>query len=193
VDIKASERRQPVRLALALLDLYVPGPVRRRVLRELFAATAQAFGVDPPPVRGLSARRLLHAYALFTKEESERLWAEKRDQGAVEGCLFQKASELGTKLRRKLVPRNAGDVMRLSRVLYRILGISFSGRPDGRVVIRDCYFSRFYTGRVCRLVSALDAGAASGLSGGGKLEFSQRMTEGHDRCLARLVFKEDPS
>jgi hypothetical protein len=161
-----------VRLILTILDHYVPGPIRRRVLRELFAATARAFEVNSPPTRGLSARRLLQAYALFTREEAERLWAENRDQCAVESRLFRKAFELGAALRSRLHPRSAGDVMRLSRLLYKILGISFEGGADGRVVICDCYFSQFYTGRVCRLVSALDAGAAAGISGGGKLEFS---------------------
>jgi hypothetical protein len=179
-------------LVLATLDFYAPAPVRKRVLRDLFSATARAFGVDPPPTRGLSARRLLQAYALFTREESERLWAENRDQSAVERRLFQNASKLGAALRRRFRVRSRDDVIRMSRVLYRILGISFEGRPDGAVIISDCAFSRFYTGRVCRLISALDTGAAAGISGGGKLEFTQRMTEGHDCCRARLVFEDGP-
>jgi hypothetical protein len=81
----------------------------------------------------------------------------------------------------------------LSRVLYRILGIDFEGRLDGGVTIKLCAFSRHYTGRVCRLISALDAGAASGLTGGGILEFKERITEGRDCCLARLTFPERSS
>jgi len=180
-------------LALAILDFYAPAPVRKKALCDLFSATAQAFGVDLPLTRGLSARRLLQAYALFTKEESERLWAEKRDQSEVERRLFRNASDLGAKLRGRFRVRSRDDIIRLSRILYKILGISFEGRPDGQVIIRDCAFSRFYTGRVCRLISALDAGAAAGISGGGKLEFTQRMTEGHDCCRARLVLEDGPS
>jgi len=156
-------------LVLATLDFYVPVAVRKKALRDLFSATARAFGVDPPPTKGLSLRQLLQAYALFTREESERLWAENRDQSAVERRLFQKASKLGATLRRRFRVRSRDDVIRISRVLYRILGISFEGRTDGAVTISDCGFSRFYTGRVCRLISALDAGAAAGISGGGKL------------------------
>jgi hypothetical protein len=180
-------------LALAILDLYVPVPIRKRVLRDLFSATASAFGVDPPPTRGLSTRRLLQVYALFTRGESESLWAENRDERAVESRLFQNALDLGATLRRRFRVRCRDDVIRMNRVLYKILGISFEGRPDGTVTIRACAFSRFYTGRVCRLISALDAGAAAGISGGGKLEFLQRMTEGHDCCLAHLVFKDGPA
>jgi hypothetical protein len=182
-----------MKTALAMLDLYVPVPFRKRVLCDLFSATARAFGVDPPPIRGFSTQRLLQAYALFTREESEKLWAENRDQSAVECRLFQYASDLGATLRGRFRVRSRDEVIRLSRVLYRILGISFEGRADGQVIIRNCYFSRFYTGRVCRLVSALDAGAAAGISGGGKLKFIQRITEGHDCCRAYLVFEEGPS
>ena len=179
-------------LGLAMMEFYIPVPVRKKVLNDLFSATARAFGVDPPPTRGLSTQRLLLAYALFTREESERLWAENRDQSAVELRLFQNASKLGATLRRRFCVRSRDDVNRMSRVLYRILGISFEGRSDGAVIISDCAFSRFYTGRVCRLISALDAGAAAGISGGGRLEFTQRITEGHDCCRARLVFEDGP-
>lgn len=182
-----------MKIALAMLGLYVPVPVRKRVLRELFVATARAFGVEPPPTRGLSTRRLLQAYALFTKEESEKVWAESRDESSVERRLFKSASELGARLRRKFGVRSRKDVIRLSRVVYKILGISFEGLTDGQVIISDCYFSRFYTGRVCRLISALDEGAAAGISGGGKLEFMQRITDGHGSCRARLLFEDGPS
>lgn len=180
-------------LALAMLDIYVPVPVRKKALRDLFSVTAQAFGVAMPPTRGFSTRRLLQAYARFTREESERLWAEKRDQSEVERRLFRNARDLGARLRDRLRVRSLDEAIRLSRILYKVLGISFEGRPDGQVIIRDCAFSRFYTGRVCRLISALDAGAAAGISGGGKLEFTQRITEGHDCCRARLVFEDGPS
>jgi len=182
-----------MKIALAILGLYLPVPVRKRVLRNLFTATARAFGVDPPPTKGLSTRRLLRAYALFTKKESEKVWAECRDQSSVERRLFQYASELGAILRLKFGVRSRNDVISLSRMVYRILGISFKGRTDGQIIISSCYFSRFYTGRVCRLISALDAGAAAGISGGGKLEFIQRITEGHDSCRARLLFEDGPS
>jgi len=176
--------------ALTMMDLHVPVAIRKKVLRDLFAATAQAFGVDPPFTRGFSTQRLLQRYALFTREQSERLWAEKQDESAVERRLFQNAAELGTRLRRTFRVRSQDEVIKMSRVLYKILGISFEGRNDGVVIIHDCFFSRFYSGQVCRLISALDAGAAAGISGGGKLEFSQRITEGHDCCRARLVFED---
>ncbi len=176
--------------ALTIVDLHCPAPLKRRVLRELFSATALAFGVETPPTGGLTHERLLTAYAHFTKAEAEKLWAENGDQSEAEGRLFENARVLGATLRRKFHVRSRDEVIRLSRVLYKILGIDFEGRSDGGVTIKQCAFSRYYTGRVCRLISALDAGVAAGLSGGGRLEFSQRITEGHNSCRARLLFKD---
>jgi hypothetical protein len=177
-------------LRLALAESYCPAPLKRRVLRDLFSATAQAFGVRTPPSGRLSPERLLIAYAQFTKAEAERLWAESGDEKEVERRLFENARVLGAALRRKFRARSRNEVIRLSRLLYKILGIGFECRDDGGVTIRQCGFSRCYTERVCRLISALDAGAASGLTGGGTLEFTQRITEGHNCCCARLIFPE---
>ena len=182
-----------MKFALAIVELCCPAPLKRRILRDLFSATARAFGVEPPPTGGLSHDRLLTAYAHFTKAESERLWAENGDEREIERRLFENARVLGATLRRKFHVRSHDEVIRLSRVLYKILGIDFEGRLDGKVTIRQCAFSKHYTGRVCRLISALDTGAASGLSGGGRLEFSERITEGRNCCLASLTFPEGAS
>jgi hypothetical protein len=58
----------------------------------------------------------------------------------------------------------------------------------GDIVVRRCSFSRRYSAEVCRLMSRLDAGVLAGLAGGGELAFSERLTEGSDRCRARFTF-----
>lgn len=83
------------------------------------------------------------------------------------------------------------------RSLYRAIGIDFAGELRGElpgglpreVVIGRCFFSRFYSEGVCRLISALDSGVAAGISGGGQLEFYQRLSEGHECCWAQFRFK----
>jgi len=193
MDVQDAGTRKTMNLPLALVESYCPAPLKRRVLRDLFSATAQAFGVRTPPTGRLSPERLLIAYAQFTKAEAERLWAESGDEKDVERRLFENARVLGAALRRKFRACSRNEVIRLSRVLYKILGIDFDGREDYGVIIRQCAFSRHYSSRVCRLISALDAGAASGLTDGGTLEFTQRITEGHDCCRARLIFPEGSS
>jgi hypothetical protein len=56
----------------------------------------------------------------------------------------------------------------------------------GEITVRRCPFSDVYSVEVCRLVGALDSGLLAGLSGGDRLEFTQRITEGAPCCLARL-------
>jgi hypothetical protein len=177
-----------MRLLLALLELHLPASLKKKVLADLFSLTAQAFGVFPPLIKGMSYLETLEAYALFTQREAERVLKEENDSKAIKRRLYDNARVLGKRLREKLRLRSTEDVLRMSKLLYKILGISFEGQADGQVTIAQCYFSRFYTDRICGLISALDMGAAAGLSGGGKLDFYQKLTEGRDCCKARIVW-----
>jgi len=94
---------------------------------------------------------------------------------------------MGQELRKILrinTPEQAGLAFGL---FYRVLGIESSGQFPGELLITQCFFSRFYTGEVCHLISALDAGLAAGLFGSGSLTFDQRITEGNSCCRARFV------
>jgi hypothetical protein len=79
--------------------------------------------------------------------------------------------------------------MAAARFLYGMIGIDFRGSPDGEVRVTSCLFSNYYTPSVCLLISALDEGLLSGLSGGGTLTFTRRLTEGHLCCEARFEFE----
>jgi hypothetical protein len=76
--------------------------------------------------------------------------------------------------------------MAAARMVYGLLDIDLRGTRDGRITVRRCAFSDVYSAEICRLISALDAGLLAGLSGGDRLEFTQRITEGAPCCLARL-------
>ena len=104
--------------------------------------------------------------------------------------LFQNAFRMGREIRRNFRLRSPGEVMEMSRILYRFLGIDFEGKAGGDVTIKSCFFSHYYSPQVCRLISSLDEGLAAGLSDGGRLDFSQRITEDKDCCKARLVIPE---
>jgi hypothetical protein len=178
-------------LALKVLKTCAPPVFKKRILRELYLATARAFDTPPPPgLRRLSHGELLESYASFTASQAERALQDADSTPVVEGKLYRESRALGERLRRTLRLRTTGDVLATSRILYAALGIDFEGREPGEVIIRRCYFSRFYTADICRVMSSADAGVAAGLSGGGRLEFSQRITEGGEACRARLVFGE---
>jgi hypothetical protein len=56
-------------------------------------------------------------------------------------------------------------------------------------VVDRCAFAERYSPPVCALMSSLDAGLIAGLTRGGRLLFSERITEGNVRCLARISWQ----
>jgi len=177
-------------LALAILKVYAPPALQKRILRELYLATVDAFDKAPPDLGGLSHAALLESYANFTRIETERVLQDPELAARVEERLYASARALGERLRRALKLRTTREVLATSKILYSALGIAFEGSGPGDVTIRRCYFSGFYSADACRVMSSADAGVAAGLSGGGRFVFSQRITEGGDVCRARLVFEE---
>jgi len=177
-------------LALEILKIYAPPAFQKRILRELYRATAGAFDKTPPDLGGLSHAALLESYADFTRIETERVLQDPDLAARVEERLYASSRALGERLRRALKLRTPRQVLAISKILYSALGIGFEGRDTGEVTICRCYFSGFYSADTCRVMSSADAGVAAGLSGGGRLAFSQRITEGGDACRARLVFEE---
>lgn len=174
-------------LIVKALQLYVPQTVKKQRLERLFTLTADAFQAQSPDTSGLSFDEALLQYALFTREEAEK--AIRRSDGlpVIRDRLYRSARQMGQELRNTLrvgTPQQAASAFQL---LYRVLGIESSAHFPGEVLITRCFFSRFYSAEVCQLISALDAGVAAGLSGGGSLTFDQRITEGSECCRARFM------
>jgi len=180
-----------VNLLVTLLQIHTPEYVRKRALSQLFKFTVAAFGCDVPPILTLSSDECLLQYALFTQSHVEGLIRDGRDLETVQHCLYQNAVELGKMHGKRLRIHTIEDTMAIGRVLYRILGIEFQGNAQGEVVIRRCHFSRFYSSQVCQIMSAMDRGLFAGLSNGGQLDFSSRITEGQPYCRAHFALWED--
>jgi hypothetical protein len=171
-------------LAALIINIYVPLSLKRKKLTSLFKATAEAFDVAMPDISHLTVDATLESYALFTKHEVEKRLASGDNLNPVKDALYRHAYSLGKELREQLHVRSASDVLRTGRALYKAIGIDFKGSMNGMVEIRSCFFSRYYTEAVCRIMSSLDEGVAAGLSDGGELRISQRITEGKSACLA---------
>lgn len=181
---------------LSVLQIHTPTFVKKRALKELFHSTAAAFGCQAPPLDGLSPDECLSQYALFTQSHVEELVRSDQTSGAsgtsealrlLQERLYLNACQLGQTYGRMLHLRTIEEVMATGRILYRILGIDFQGNVQGDVVISRCNFSRFYSGQVCQIMSAMDCGLFAGLSGGGQLVFTSRITEGQPCCRARFT------
>lgn len=177
-------------LLLKLAQIYIPSFIKKRKLLKLFEITTQAFQCDAPDVKGLSFDKCLIEYARFTQTKAEAAIRQDQNLEILKDRLYQNAYQLGQQLRKDFRIASLEDVMTMSKILYQILGIEFQGNLTGEVVIKSCFFSRFYSSQVCQLISSLDEGVAAGLSGGGKLRFYQQITEGHDCCKAHFILKE---
>ncbi len=176
-------------LGMAAL-VYVPDFVRAKGLRTLLEMTATAFGSEIPSQEGLTCDERLSQYARFTVHEVEKAIDRQFNLGTVRHQLCQSAFELGKNIRSFLGISSKKDVMRAGKAIYKCLGISFHGSSTGDITINRCYFSSYYSDQVCGIVSCLDKGLMAGLSEGGRLNFSQRITEGADCCKAVLEPRE---
>jgi hypothetical protein len=155
-------------------------------LGALFRATAGAFGCQPPRIRGLAAEACVARYAAFTQGEAEALLQGDRDVRVVQERLYGSAYRLGRACRWASRARTMEEALALARALYRALEIDFKGDEKGEVLIRHCALSSTYSPDTCRLMSAMDKGLLAGLSAGGTLTFTARITEGQPCCRARL-------
>lgn len=171
-------------LLLKALQIHTPEYLRRRKLAELAEVTAEAFGCAAPDLDGLTATEYLRCYAEFTRDRVDESITSGRDLQPIHDQLYAGAFRIGSEMRELLRITTMSDVMAAASVLYRGLGINFRGTSDGDVVVASCFFSDFYTSDICRVIAALDDGFMSGLADGGRLIFSQRITEGSDHCRA---------
>lgn len=176
-------------MLLRAAAMWVPTFLKRRRLEELVGTTADAFGRERPCTKGLSYDAALREYALLSAEWARAsLDAGTRDDARER--LFGGAYRLGESLRRDFGVASVEDVMTAARVVYRAIGIDFRGATTGEITIPRCFFSQHYDRSVCEVISGLDEGLLAGLSGGRRLEFTMRITEGADCCRARMLPEE---
>jgi hypothetical protein len=201
-------------LLIRAANVYTPTLLKRKKLLELFACTAGGFECEMPSVQGLPYDELLRSYARFTAAQAnqalclsgchaERVFHSRSiaandqrsisvwespsgDLSEIQRRLYDGAYRIGCDLRRTFRITNTVDALAAARVLYRALGIDLTATPAGEITVHRCFFSEFYSIQVCQLIASLDEGLFAGLSGGGRLAFNQRITEGRECCKASL-------
>lgn len=192
---------------LRALERYTPAWIVCLEIRILYNTTARAFGVPEKKIPLWSAEAPLRTgdvrQALRTGFAGRTLrtgYAEQvlRDYAAYSarcllrckadpGRIYQEAYRTGERIRCLTGFTEKTDLERLIFYLYRNIGILMDGRLPGEVTVSRCYFSQFYTPEQCALMSYMDSGIIAGILGGGKLEFSERITEGCEKCRAFFV------
>lgn len=153
---------------------------RRIELQLLMNLVSSSLHLPKRNLLMMSGGRALDIFAALTAEH-------------LEGCddlqrlrLADNAYRLGRKLRLMLTDRSDEALTRMTFQLYRNIGIDMDGSLPGTVQVSTCHFCRFYTPHICSVASLMDAGVVSGLFGGGRLEFTQRISEGYSHCICRL-------
>ena len=173
-------------ILLSLAGIYLPPSFAKRRLVHLVGVTAEAFQSPAPDFRGLSYRESLTAFAVFSRDRAESCLRLPGVSDAVRGRLFDAGLALGQDLRREFRVATAQDVTSVLIISYTALGIKFECTCYGEVVIPRCLYSAYYSGPMCRIMEALDHGLVCGLSRGGRLTFTGRITEGCPACRAVL-------
>ena len=173
-------------ILLTASRFHLPRSIQKSRLIELFRATADAFQRPSPRLSGYSLGQRLTIYALFTTVNAEGS-IRRGDEYQVKECLYRNARQIGEKIRAQLKIQSLEEVMEACEVIYKALKIEFHGDSRGQICIRNCFFSSYYSPDVCRVISSLDEGLLAGLSGGLRLKFSRRITEGGECCRAQLL------
>lgn len=175
-------------LKLLLAGITIAG--RKKGLKGLFLLTASAFGREIPDLRGQSRSEMLHSYARFTRREAETAIAGGMAAG-VRKDLYENSLRLGRDILAQLPVRSRADAAATLRCLYGMLAIDMAVDAMGGVTVKHCFFAPYYTPEACRFISAMDEGLVSGICGG-RLAFSQRLTEGASSCRARIEWPGCP-
>ena len=169
-----------------LFDRTPPAWLRKVEVAMLMNAFADAFDVEPPTLKGMSADDALAAYREFTATCMEAALADDDVAAAYRARLGAGARELGRKVR-AAVPVRSSSALRLVRFFYRGIGIELEGELPGVLCFGPCSFAQRYTPADCWFMSAFDEGFMCGIMGvEGALRFSCRLTEGAPCCRAQL-------
>ena len=180
-------------ISTRIAERLTPGFLKKRELNKLFDVVASAFGSVAPPTTDLSYPESLALFAKFTAMETAKALERHADIESIRNLLYQGAYDFGMKFRKQWGISDTSEVMEVGRMLYGFLGIEFNGSSEGRIEITKCMFADYYSAQTCRMISSLDEGMMAGLSAGGTLAFSQRITEGFHSCRAHFTPKEQSS
>jgi predicted ArsR family transcriptional regulator len=166
-----------------------------QVLQDHAPDAAAKFGVSVAP-RGLEEKRVAMAKTHTTlvcalvdalgREEAVRLGRN---------AMFKAGQALGEQTRTRLGVKTASDMFRAAKVLYRVLGISFTIQQVTHEIavmeVHRCTLASEYSELTCTVLSAADEGVIHGLYPKAQMTFKDKITGGCTRCTAEIKFGEE--
>lgn len=156
-------------------------PGRRIELQTLMQLVTSSLGLPRRNLLFMPSAQSLDVFATLTAHHLATCSPEQQQR------LHARALGLGKRLRQCLTHRDDEALTSLTFLLYRNIGIQMEGGFPGQVCVRRCHFCRYYSPQICRLASLMDDGVISGLFGGGRLVFHERITESKRSCRCELT------
>lgn len=178
-------------LRLLVLRIGIPQHLKLEKLHSLMILSAEALRQPLPELQEMNLERSRELFVQLLlsgttdsnqNEEAHELSGQTRLETA--GKLF------GLRLRCELRIKTPGEARTALRLLYRALGIDLCFDRADSITVSRCWFARYFTPETCKLVSALDRGVVNGLTDGGELVFTSRLTEGECACHATIKWRE---
>jgi hypothetical protein len=201
-------------IRLTLLNWWIPNSIVKKELDEVSVLTINALRslvevyVRNPPAQ---TKKGLTSLAKTKHEKRTAMAAEHillvealvealgEDEAVKVGrlALFEVGEKLGRDTRDLLGIRHATnkDLVKAAKVLYKVLDIDVNvewhGKDKATLFVRRCSFSKEYSRVTCKILSAADEGVVSGLNPHMRMIFEQRITEGCDKCTAKIEFDSE--
>ncbi len=146
---------------------------------------------DMPLVGSIDARRRAMAMAHNARVAAlVKALGHERAVSVGREIMFATGRELGEEAKLRLgVGDSRGDLLNAAKVLYKVLGIEFRIRWNGDSAIMEvnrCSLAEHYTPEACLILSGADEGVVHGLNPAMSMVFEERITDGAQRCIARL-------
>ncbi|NYT10963.1 MAG: L-2-amino-thiazoline-4-carboxylic acid hydrolase [Methanomassiliicoccales archaeon] len=195
-------------MMLRLLSLYAPKRILLRELRKVSEATLGALdslvkencpntAVEDLETSGIGLESLREQMAILHEQRvSELCHCIGEDEGVALGrrALYQVGIGLGEKARKRLgVGDSLKDTLLAARIMYKVLGIEFTFRPEGdggTLFVKRCALSDHYSGRTCRVLSAADEGVLRGLNPLLTMRFMETIPDGAEGCKAKIIIDD---
>jgi hypothetical protein len=195
-------------LRLLILAQWTPNYIIRRELTNVSQQTTQALKAllatyapkepvdtadQKPPTSICEQRaRMAQTHAKMV-ETLESAVGTKRAVALGREALFSVGLNLGKQTSTKLgVGDSPKDLIRASKILYRILGIEFHmgefNDTKAEAIIDRCALALQYSKLTCEVLSATDEGVIKGLYPNAEMHFEKYMTSGCPTCVARIQF-----
>ena len=123
------------------------------------------------------------------RSPQEQLVRSPQERRHLAERIYCSAFRLGNRVRKVTGLTEQEELQKLVFLLYRGIGVRMDGDLPGEILVKECYFSQQYSPWQCALMSCMDSGVIAGIFGGGKLTFTERITEGCGHCRAHFQNK----